>query len=103
MMIENEPLAKYTSWRIGGPARFFANVTSRDELREALSWACARDLPVGVLGGGTNLLVRDAGFAGLVLRYRAQEVRVEPQGDRASAWCAAGAPMAGTARRLTAQ
>jgi UDP-N-acetylmuramate dehydrogenase len=103
MMIENEPLAKYTSWRIGGPARFFANARTPDELREALSWASARELPVGVLGGGTNLLVRDSGFAGLMLRYRAQEVRVEPQGDRASAWCAAGAPMAGTARRLAAQ
>jgi UDP-N-acetylmuramate dehydrogenase len=103
MMIENEPLAKYTSWRIGGPARFFANARTPDELREALNWASARERPVGVLGGGTNLLVRDTGFAGLVLRYRAQELRVEPEGDRASAWCAAGAPMAGTVRRLAAQ
>src|SRR5689334_14071784 len=102
-IIENEPLAKYTSWRIGGPARFFTSVLSPEEAREALEWARARELPIHVLGGATNVLVRDRGFAGLVLRYRAQDVRVEPHDDRALARCAAGAPMAGTARRLAGQ
>ncbi len=97
---ENEPLAKYTSWRIGGPARYFANATSAEELRAALGWARERELPVHLLGGGTNILARDGGFPGLVLRYRAQELRVEPGADGARAWVAAGAPMAGTARRL---
>jgi len=103
IVIENEPLAKYTSWRIGGPARFFANAATPDQLREALAWACARDLPIFVLGGGTNLLVRDSGFTGLVVRYRAQELRIEAAGDAGRAWVAAGAPMAGTSRRLAAQ
>ena len=67
-LLENEPLAKYTAWRIGGPARFFANATAPDQLSEALAWAREHGLPVFILGGGTNLLVRDAGFAGLVLR-----------------------------------
>jgi UDP-N-acetylmuramate dehydrogenase len=99
-IVENEPLAKYTSWRIGGPARFFANATTPDALREALAWARDRELRVFVLGGGTNVLVREAGFDGLVLRYRAQDLRVEEQGEAGRAWVAAGAPMAGTARRL---
>src|SRR4051794_33613713 len=103
MIIENEPLAKYTSWRVGGPARYFANAATPEELREALAWAREREAPAFVLGGGTNLLVRDAGFAGLVVRYRAQELRVEPEGDTGRAWIAAGAPMAGTVRRLAAQ
>jgi UDP-N-acetylmuramate dehydrogenase len=102
-IVENEPLAKYTSWRIGGPARFFANVTTVDELTTALGWASERGLPVFLLGGGTNVLARDAGFGGLVLRYRAQEVRVAADGDTGRAWVAAGAPMAGTVRRLAAQ
>jgi UDP-N-acetylmuramate dehydrogenase len=102
-IIENEPLAKYTSWRIGGPARFFANTMAPDQLREALAWARERELPIFVLGGGTNLLVRESGFGGLVVRYRAQEVRVEAGADASRAWIAAGAPMAGTARRLAAQ
>lgn len=100
-MLEYEPLAKYTSWRIGGPARYMAGASTPDELRAALAWAAGRELPVFLLGGGTNTLVRDAGFPGLVLRYRGQELRAEPGGERA--YVGAGAPMAGTARRLAKQ
>jgi UDP-N-acetylmuramate dehydrogenase len=95
---ENQPLAKYTSWRIGGPARFFANAATTEELTAALAWARERELPACILGGGTNMLVRDAGFSGLVLRYRAQALQIDDAARRA--WVAAGAPMAGTARRL---
>ncbi|HWQ11778.1 MAG TPA: UDP-N-acetylmuramate dehydrogenase [Roseiflexaceae bacterium] len=102
-LIEHEPLAKYTSWRIGGPARYLANVAGPAELRAALAWAGERGLPVFLLGGGTNVLVRDAGWPGLVVRYRAQELLVEPHGERALARVGAGAPMAGTARRLARQ
>ncbi|MFO7166483.1 MAG: UDP-N-acetylmuramate dehydrogenase [Chloroflexota bacterium] len=102
-VIENEPLAKYTSWRIGGPARYLVNAATPAELREALRWAAERELPAFLLGGGTNVLVRDAGWPGLVIRYRAQELRVEDDGEQARAWIAAGAPMAGTARRLARQ
>jgi UDP-N-acetylmuramate dehydrogenase len=98
-IIENEPLAKYTSWRIGGPARYFASAPTAEALAAALDWAHERDLPVFIFGGGTNILVRDTGFSGLVLRYRAQELRVDE--TIGVAWVAAGAPMAGTARRLT--
>jgi UDP-N-acetylmuramate dehydrogenase len=100
---EHEPLAGYTSWRIGGPARYMANVAGEQELREALAWAEAQELPVFLLGGGTNTLVRDTGFAGLVVRYRDQELRVDRAGTAPRAWVGAGAPMAGTARRLARQ
>src|SRR5262249_9216199 len=103
VIIENEPLAKYTSWRIGGPARYFANTATPEELRAALAWAREHETPVFLLGGGTNVLARDAGFGGLILRYRAQEPRVVSEGEVARAWIGAGAPMAGTVRRLAAQ
>lgn len=102
-IVENEPLAKYTAWRIGGPARFFANARAPEELIAALEWARDRETAVFVLGGGTNLLIRDAGFDGLVLRYRAQDVDVESAGGEGRARIAAGAPMAGTVRRLAAR
>jgi UDP-N-acetylmuramate dehydrogenase len=99
-LLENEPLAKYTSWRIGGPARYLAEATTPDDLREALAWARERDLAVTLLGGGTNTLVLDDGIDGMVLRYRNQHVQIEPHEDTTLAILASGAPTAGTARRL---
>lgn len=64
---EQVPLAPYTTFRIGGPARFFCEITSESELLEAVTFARERNLPLFVLGGGSNLLVGDSGFDGLVL------------------------------------
>ena len=99
----NELLAPYTSWRIGGPARFFAEATTPGQLIAALDWARQHDLPVALLGGGTNTLVRDQGYPGLVLRYRAQNIHIDRQDDQVRVWIAAGAPTAGTARKLARQ
>ena len=62
------PLAPLTTFGIGGPARYFAVATTEEEVVEAVFWAKERAIPLFVLGGGSNLLVRDAGFAGLVLK-----------------------------------
>ncbi|WP_179639004.1 UDP-N-acetylmuramate dehydrogenase [Tunturiibacter empetritectus] len=67
---ENVSLAPYTTFRIGGPARFFCEVTSMEELLEAVTFVRERSLPLFVLGGGSNLLVTDRGFDGLVLRVK---------------------------------
>jgi len=72
---ENVPLAPLTSLNIGGPARFFAPVQSLDQLREALVFARRRGLPFRAIGGGTNLLVSDDGFDGLVLKLELTGVR----------------------------
>jgi UDP-N-acetylmuramate dehydrogenase len=64
---ENQPLAPFTTFGIGGPARYFAEAHTPDDIAEAVSWAEARKLPLFILGGGSNLLVRDTGFNGLVL------------------------------------
>ena len=67
---ENIPLAPYTTFHIGGPARFFCEVTTGEKLLEAVTFARERSLPIFVLGGGSNLLVTDRGFDGLVLRVK---------------------------------
>ncbi len=100
---EHEPLAPYTAWRIGGPARWFATATSPDELRRAWRWAQQHDQPLFVLGGGSNLLMSDAGWPGLVVRYRANAQHLTVAGDTALLQLGAGAPMAGTARKVAAQ
>jgi UDP-N-acetylmuramate dehydrogenase len=66
--LEHVPLAPYTTFKIGGPARWFAEASTEAEIVEAVKFARERSLPLFALGGGSNLLVSDAGFAGLVLR-----------------------------------
>jgi UDP-N-acetylmuramate dehydrogenase len=65
---ENVPLAPLTSFKIGGPARFFVPVETTEELQKALSFAKERGLAVLILGGGSNVLIDDAGWGGLVIK-----------------------------------
>jgi UDP-N-acetylmuramate dehydrogenase len=64
---ESVPLAPYTTIQLGGPARFFAECSTVDHVREALDYARHQRLPVHILGGGSNVVFADQGFAGLVL------------------------------------
>ena len=102
-ILENETLARYTSWKIGGPARYFLNAATPDELLEALAWSQERGLSVWLLGGGTNTLALDQGFDGVVLRYRGHTLALEDQDQEGLLRIGAGAPMAGTARRIARQ
>ncbi len=65
---ENVPLAPLTTLGVGGPAHYFAEPTTEAEVVEAVGFARSQDVPLFVLGGGSNLVVADAGFAGLVLK-----------------------------------
>jgi UDP-N-acetylmuramate dehydrogenase len=73
-ILENVPLAPLTYIEIGGPARFFTTVENLAELREALLFSKSKGLPFGILGGGSNLLVSDHGFDGLVIRLKLEEI-----------------------------
>ena len=69
-IIESVPLAPLTTLGLGGAARFFAEITDAAELGPGLAWAQEKHLPAFILGGGSNLIVADEGFPGLVLRMR---------------------------------
>lgn len=69
-VLENVSLAEHTTFRLGGVARFFVSVNSVIELREALSFAQEKNLPIFVLGGGSNVLFSDDGWKGLVLHIK---------------------------------
>jgi UDP-N-acetylmuramate dehydrogenase len=80
---ENVPLAPLTTFGIGGPARWLVEAASETEIVDALGWARERSLALFVLGGGSNLLVSDAGFPGLVLRVALKGVdSAEDAGSR---------------------
>src|SRR5712691_11411061 len=86
---ENVPLAPLTTIGIGGPARYFAKATTLDEIREGIDWSRRHSQPLFILGGGSNLLISDDGFKGLVLKIDLRGIVVENEGDFATVRVAA--------------
>jgi UDP-N-acetylmuramate dehydrogenase len=74
LLLENIPLAPLTTLKIGGPARYFVEAKNTGEVQEAVTFARSHDLPLFVLGGGSNLLVADVGWPGLVLKVALQGI-----------------------------
>jgi UDP-N-acetylenolpyruvoylglucosamine reductase len=75
-------LARLTTVRAGGSADFFARPEAESEIVDLLSWADEQGLPIGVVGSGSNLLVSDDGFRGLVMKLAGELTRVERDGAR---------------------
>lgn len=86
------PLAPLTTFELGGPARFFIEARDEDSVIESLRWAETRGLPVHLLGGGSNLVVSDAGYGGLVIRAGQRGLRWEPSSPEVLLTAAAGEP-----------
>jgi UDP-N-acetylmuramate dehydrogenase len=86
----DEPLGRFTTMRVGGPADLFAVAHNAFELRALVKFARARAIPYTILGRGSNLVIADAGIRGLVIQARAEGTKLE--GDRYRA--EAGVPMA---------
>ncbi|MEW5766179.1 MAG: UDP-N-acetylmuramate dehydrogenase [bacterium] len=82
----NEPMSRHTSFKIGGPADFFVEIESEAELKDVLELIRDHNLPGFILGGGTNLLVRDGGIRGLTLRptgfFNKIDIRGRDKGER---------------------
>ena len=99
-VLEDEPLARHTTWRIGGPARFFCRVETEAGLARVLAAASQSGLPLALLGMGSNILVADEGFPGYVLRLGGDFLKVTVEGERVKAGggAALGAVCAAAAR-----
>jgi UDP-N-acetylmuramate dehydrogenase len=78
----DEPLKRYTAWKIGGPADALLEPRDADELIGAVKKAREHGIPVTVLGGGTNVLIRDGGIRGLTIRLAKSLKGVEIEGVR---------------------
>ena len=76
----DEPLRRYTAWKIGGPADALLEPSSAEGLIEAMEKAREHSIPVTVLGGGTNVLVLDGGIRGLTIRLARALTNVEVSG-----------------------
>jgi len=96
-VLENEPLGRYTTWRLGGPARYLVMPADVEDVVKALEMARERGLPWVALGLGSNVLVKDGGFPGVVIRLGKGLDRFEMKG--ATAIVGAGMPTPILARR----
>jgi len=88
-MKEKVPLAPYTSWLVGGPAQYFCLPTQLEEVKEAQAWAQKQNLAITVLGGGSNVLISDAGIQGLVIclkNFAGSEVRQDNGSLKITSW-----------------
>ncbi len=94
-LLAGEPLARHTTFRIGGPADWFLPVATTAELAQAVGLARAHRVPFFILGGGSNILVADAGIEGLVIAVRCRRTEIRPGG---LLYAEAGAALAGVAR-----
>jgi UDP-N-acetylmuramate dehydrogenase len=79
---ENIPLAPYTTFKVGGPARYFAEACSEQDIQKGLEFCTSRKVPLFVLGGGSNLVVSDKGWPGLVLKISLTGIRSEMANGR---------------------
>jgi UDP-N-acetylmuramate dehydrogenase len=73
----NAPLSRYTRFEIGGPARMLANVSTPEALAETLQLAKNSGTRHAIIGGGTNLIVDDQGFPGVIIRYAPKNIEID--------------------------
>jgi UDP-N-acetylenolpyruvoylglucosamine reductase len=91
------PLSRLTTVRAGGPADFFARPESEEAAVELLAWAEAEGIGIGVVGSGSNLLVSDTGFRGLVMKLAGELTRIERRDTRVV--CGGGARLPSAAAK----
>src|SRR6266851_7389345 len=82
---EGPLLSRYTRFGIGGPAEVYVEAASEASLAQAFEVARASGAPYAVIGDGTNLIVSDSGFAGIVLRFTAADIQVDGKAVHAAA------------------
>src|SRR5688500_3711331 len=87
---ENVPLHSFTTLGVGGSARYYTEARRLEQVLAAHAWAKERELPLLVLGGGSNLVVADAGHPGLVLHMALSGVEMRDEPDHVSVEAGAG-------------
>jgi UDP-N-acetylmuramate dehydrogenase len=100
---EGVPLAGLSTLNIGGPARYYLRAESAEAVAEGARWASAQGLPLLVLGGGSNLVVSDDGFAGLVLHVLARGVHTARSDGAVEVTAGAGEPWDALVERAAAE
>ena len=102
-IIYNEPMKKHTSFKIGGNADFFVSVKTIEELKQALFYAKQKQIPITIIGNGTNILVSDSGIRGIVIKIDIQHFDIEEENDYVEISVGSGNKMMALATQLKNQ
>lgn len=102
-ILYNEPMKKHTSFKIGGNADLFISVKNEKELKQALNYAKQEQLPITIIGNGSNILVSDKGIRGLVIKIDIQYININKKEDYVEAQVGSGNKMMGLAIQLKNQ
>lgn len=82
-ILENEPMCKHTSFKVGGAARYYVKAETIQDLQSAFKMACEKETPYFILGNGTNLLVSDKGYNGVVITLAGEFSEIQDLGNGA--------------------
>ncbi len=96
---EDVSLANYTTARLGGPADALLVATSADDMAQLASTLWQMQAPFKILGVGSNVLISDRGYHGVVIINHAHNIRIHAQGERPTVWAESGANMGTIARQ----
>lgn len=101
--LENVPLSAYSTMRLGGPARYLLEIHSALEIEAAVSWAEEQNLPLIMIGGGSNIIWSDAGYEGLVLVNKISGYEVQDQTSQVFITVGSGEPWDSVVVRTVAE
>lgn len=92
-VLRDEPMSKHTSFKTGGNADFFIKPTNIQEIEDLIEISKQNSIPLTIIGNGTNLLVRDKGIRGMVVKADLKNINVERNGDKVFITAGAGVPL----------
>lgn len=96
----NEPMKKHTSFKVGGNADIFIKINELEELKYILKVVKKENVPLTIIGNGTNMLVKDNGIRGIVAKINIQKIQIEDKNEEIIVTLGAGEPLGKTAQIL---
>lgn len=96
----DEPMAKHTSFKIGGPADLFIKVDNIEELKETLDLSKQNQIPLTIIGNGSNLLVTDKGIRGITAKLNLKDIEIKNENNKQIIKVEAGVPVGLLAQKL---
>ena len=84
-VLRNEPMSRHTTFRIGGPADYFVTPTDKEEIKKIIKFCREAQIPFYVIGNGSNLLVGDRGYRGVIIQIFKQMSKIDVDGEQIAA------------------